>query len=112
MCFTAVINEKNHDDIILHSSVFLKERRAEGSDPGLCVAIEDQDTDKPSLMEFGRRATCSVLTKKEAYQLAEKLGIHLSEQGDRRRRYWRACRSWAPHDRQPRQIQGRISDTG
>jgi len=32
-------------------------------------------------MECGRRATCSVLTKKEAYPLAEKLGIHLSEHG-------------------------------
>jgi len=81
MCFTAEINEKHHSDIILHSSVFLKERHAEGSDPGLCVAIEDRITDKPSLMEFGRRATCSVLTKEEAYQLAEKLGIHLSEHG-------------------------------
>jgi hypothetical protein len=81
MCFAAVIDEKHYSDIILHSSLFLKERRAEGSDPGLCVAIEDRVIDKPALMEFGRRATCDVLTKKEAYQLAEKLGIHLSEHG-------------------------------
>jgi hypothetical protein len=81
MCFSATIDERHYNDIILHASIFLKERRAEGSDPGLCVAVEDRIADKASLMEFSRRATCSVLTKKEAYQLAEKLGIHLSEHG-------------------------------
>jgi hypothetical protein len=81
MCFTAEIKEKHYADIISHSIDFLKERSAEGSDPGLCVAIEERIADKSSLMDFGRRATCSVLTKTEAYQLAETLGIHLSEHG-------------------------------
>lgn len=81
MCFSAWIEATRYDDIILHSSVFLKERRAEGSDPGLCIAIEDRIADKRSLMDFGRRATSNILTKTEAYQLAETLGIHLSEHG-------------------------------
>ena len=63
---------------------YLLDNGAEGSDPGLCVTnlevISPEDALK--LMEFGSRAKKEVLSKEEAYLLAEKIkGVHLSEHG-------------------------------
>lgn len=60
---------------------YLERESAEGSDPGLCIVELDSLTDRQYLVEFGKRAKERVLTKKEAYQTALKLGVHLSEHG-------------------------------
>jgi len=62
-------------------SAYLETHSAPGSDPGLCIVPEPGDKTCKALMSFGLRAKKEVLTKSQAYALAEKLGIHLSEHG-------------------------------
>lgn len=81
MCFSAEIQEKYYQDIIDYGMEFLKREHAKGSDPGLCVVKTKELNDKESLMEFGKKAQKEVLTKEQAYLLAETLDIHLSEHG-------------------------------
>jgi hypothetical protein len=62
-------------------SAYLEKNSAPGSDPGLCIAQELAADDCQRLMDFGLRAKKEVLTKKDAYNLADELGVHLSEHG-------------------------------
>lgn len=64
---------------IERSSRFLCDHSAEGSDPGLCVVMEDQIN--PSLQEFGQNAKTKVLSKQSAISLAHQYHCHLSEHG-------------------------------
>lgn len=50
----------------------------EGSDPGVCVVTENDDS-IPRLIEFGRRAATVVVTQADAYEAAA--GSHLSGHG-------------------------------
>lgn len=54
---------------------------AVAADPGLAVLNLDSEYDMPALIDFGLRAKKTVLTKVDAYQLAEELGVSLSEHG-------------------------------
>jgi len=81
MCFKAEMDIKYLDDMIKYAGKFLEENSAEGSDPGLCVAVTDHLKDKEKLVKFGIDATKSVLTKSDAISLAAELKIHLSEHG-------------------------------
>lgn len=81
MCFSATGDDNKLNDIITFSRHFLRERSAPGSDPGLCVAMDDKNLNRPALEEFGLQAKKIILTKEDAYHLARKTGIHLSENG-------------------------------
>ncbi len=81
MCFKARINPEHLDDIIKYSQETLVKNSAEGSDPGLCVAVADRITDRDELIRFGLDATKKVLCKEEAISLAERMNVHLSEHG-------------------------------
>jgi hypothetical protein len=81
MCFRAVIQTEQLEDIIQFGSTFLEETSAPGSDPGLCVVNVDKLSTPDALITFGTLAKKQVLTKKEAYETAKNLGIHLSEHG-------------------------------
>ena len=81
MCFKAEMDIKYIEEMIDYAGKFLKEKSAEGSDPGLCVAVTEHVMDKEKLIKFGIDATRIVLTKKEAIDLARELQIHLSEHG-------------------------------
>lgn len=81
MCFQAVIREHNLANTIQFAKAFLKKASAQGSDPGLCVAVERQSLDHQALIDFGLQAKKNVFTKQEAYVLAERTGVHLSEHG-------------------------------
>lgn len=81
MCFEADINDVCLNDIISYASDFLKNESAEGSDPGLCVISIDKLSEPELLIDFGRKAKKEVLTISQAYNLAERLGVHLSEHG-------------------------------
>jgi hypothetical protein len=74
-------NEENIAQIVAFAGAFLTEQSLEGSDPGLCVAHLDSLKETERLIEFGLQAKVEVLKKDHAYQLAEELGIHLSEHG-------------------------------
>jgi hypothetical protein len=81
MCFEADIESEYFEDLTRFSMDFLSTESAEGSDPGLCIVPLDTLKDKQDLINFGRNAKKNVLSKKTAYDLAEKLNIHLSEHG-------------------------------
>jgi hypothetical protein len=81
MCFSATINDSFLETLISHASGFLERESAEGSDPGLCVAVSDRIASPEGLKEFGLKAKQQVLTKSEAYYLAQNLGVHLSAHG-------------------------------
>lgn len=81
MCFRADIENDALDRVIGYASDFLARESAEGSDPGLCVAVVDRLSAPDRLISFGKQAKQSVLTKDLAYELARHEGIHLSEHG-------------------------------
>jgi tRNA(Ile2) C34 agmatinyltransferase TiaS len=81
MCFAAEIDPTCHGTLISHAAAFLARESAENSDPGLCVVAVDQLADRDTLIAFGRLAKQSVLSKEDAYALAQRTGIHLSEHG-------------------------------
>jgi hypothetical protein len=81
MCFSAVIGDTRLDDVIQFARQFLQKASAPGSDPGLCVTTLSDSLDSKALTTFGLKAKQSVLTKEEAYFLADKAGVHLSEHG-------------------------------
>ena len=82
MCFTARIGgEVQLARILTVSKAFITEQSAEGSDPGLAIALADLQLQQGPLIDFGQRAKQTILTKEEAYALAKDLGVHLSEHG-------------------------------
>lgn len=81
MCFIAEISEDNLGEMIACLAGFLETSSAPGSDPGLCVAVDDRIQDIDSLMNFGFKAKTEVLNKQDAYETAQRCGIHLSEHG-------------------------------
>lgn len=81
MCFAAELDRTKLDSFIDHASQFLRSQSAPGSDPGLCVARLEDRNGLDELIGFGRRAKMSVLTKKDAYELALRHNIHLSAHG-------------------------------
>ena len=81
MAFSAAIDEERLDDFIAFASDFLTSQSAPESDPGLCVTPWPQARAGDELVRFGRQAKEQVLTKDEAYSLARRWGIHLSEHG-------------------------------
>lgn len=81
MCFEVSIDQNRLDTIISYGKEYLVSQSAEGSDPGLCVAVNGEKLNREKLIQFGLMAKKSILSKDMAYTLAEELGIHLSEHG-------------------------------
>lgn len=81
MCFAAELGESYLDGLINFASDFLSRECAEGSDPGLCIAVPERLSKPGVLIDFGRRAKETIVSKTEAYSLAQQLDIHLSEHG-------------------------------
>jgi len=81
MCFAAELDESYLDVLTSFASDFLTRESAEGSDPGLCIAVPGRLSMPGLLIEFGRKAKETVINKQEAYDLARQLGVHLSEHG-------------------------------
>jgi hypothetical protein len=54
---------------------YVRERAAEGSDPGVCLAEAKQVT--PEMEQFGQAATTRIVEMREAYAVAEKAGVEL-----------------------------------
>lgn len=81
MCFKGEIDPEFLGRVISHAGDLLERMSAEGSDPGLCVAVTDRISGKDKLINFGCDATSRVLTKEDAIELAGITGVHLSEHG-------------------------------
>jgi hypothetical protein len=81
MCFPADIDDAYIDEFIARAETFLQLESASGSDPGLCVAEIERLSAPDELIAFGKSAKQVVLEKETAYELAKRLGVHLSEHG-------------------------------
>jgi hypothetical protein len=81
MCFSAVCDESRLAELINCSKYFLQKYAAPESDPGLSVVINNDQLIREDLMSFGQKAKQCVVDKEEAYDLAHRLGVHLSEHG-------------------------------
>ncbi len=81
LCCEVQLNRPSPDELIAFCGAWLEENSAPGSDPGLCVVPCNSTTDARRLIDFGRRAKQTVLTKPDAYRLAGDIEVHLSEHG-------------------------------
>ncbi len=80
MCFNCEIEEKDYEKLVELCFNHLKNESAEGSDPGIAIA-ELGESDEQALILFGKDAKRKILTKSEAYELAQKAGVYLNEVG-------------------------------
>lgn len=81
MCFSATTKNNRLDDVIEFAKQFLKKASAPESDPGLCIAVDNDLLDRAALAAFGASAKQTIHSKQEAYSLAKMTGVHLSEHG-------------------------------
>jgi len=73
--------EVQPEELIAGAAAFLEAGSAPGSDPGLCLACEDELRERKSLEAWGWRAKREVLSKEAAFELACRCNVHLSEHG-------------------------------
>lgn len=71
----------SYEELTAKASAYLEETLAPGADPGLCVAKADEIRYPERLVKWGYQAKKEVLTKADAYALAEECCVHLSEHG-------------------------------
>jgi len=81
MCVQVDLFDAGKEDLVAYLGGFLEKQAAHGSDPGLCVAELGSELDRSLLIEFGIKAKSEIVFKADAYNIAEKTGIHLSEHG-------------------------------
>ncbi|MDX9786106.1 MAG: hypothetical protein RBT11_05005 [Desulfobacterales bacterium] len=81
MCFPAEIKGGCMEAFVTFAIAFLQKESAPGSDPGLCVVNIDRLLSPDELMAFGHDAKNKVLMKADAYEIANRLRVHLSEHG-------------------------------
>lgn len=81
MCIPAICAADKLDDVISFGRSYLENTSAEGSDPGLCVVVDEPRLERDCLISFGQKAKRDVLDKQAAYALANALGVCLSEHG-------------------------------
>ncbi len=74
MCMVMDIDGIDMKDIMKAAEEILFENMAESSDPGMCFCRLDQLREPDRLIAYGKRAQKEVLTKAEAYELAEQIG--------------------------------------
>ena len=81
MCFVAELGGEHLERVVDFARDFLDRECAAGSDPGLCVAVLDRMGSTDELIAFGQRAKQEVIAMPEAFELAQRLGVHLSAHG-------------------------------
>ena len=80
MC-TILTEVESEQTLIREVESQLKNKAAEGSDPGICFSLWDGIRNPEILTAYARRAKKEVLTKEEAYNIAETCGLYLNELG-------------------------------
>ncbi|MCG8481815.1 MAG: hypothetical protein MJA31_00755, partial [Clostridia bacterium] len=81
MCFDCEIDDSKYEILEETLSTYLKNESADGSDPGICIVKLTHETNEDLLLDFGLRAKKCILTKEEAYDVANELGLYLKEEG-------------------------------
>lgn len=87
MCFDAVVDVRHYSAMQAKLSRYIEDESAEDSDPGLCIAevdrllLPENKAVRDKLTDFAYKAKTEVLTKLDAYTLAEEAGLFLCEYG-------------------------------
>lgn len=84
MAFTCRIEADRYDDVVQLAGAHLRKESAEGSDPGLAILNTESLHNTPKkqrIIDYGYAAKRQVLTKDDAWHIAEELGIYLDEFG-------------------------------
>ncbi|MRR57931.1 MAG: hypothetical protein EG824_06950 [Deltaproteobacteria bacterium] len=81
MCFNASMTGEHLGAFTEFAADFLASESADGSDPGLCIAVTERMRHSDRLVEFGYLAKRAVLEMKDAFGLASETGVHLSSHG-------------------------------
>lgn len=81
MAFECEIMDADYDAMRLRALEHLKEESAEGSDPGIGIAVLDENLDLEMIKQYGLKAKTQVLNKDYAYRVADQLGVYLMELG-------------------------------
>lgn len=84
MCMVMDMGESNlhWEDLQEEAARIIKEHAAASADPGLCICRLDALREPDRLIAYGKRAQEEVITKEEAYSLAEEIGgVLLQEYG-------------------------------
>jgi len=81
MCFNVSMAEEHLGALTEFAADFLAGESAEGSDPGLCIAVSEHMRRTDRLIEFGYLAKRAVIEMKDAFGLASEAGVHLSCHG-------------------------------
>lgn len=76
-----ITDGEGFEKIIKLATKFLEENHAPESDPGLCVVAVDKLLSKDKLIDFGFKAKNHLVNMEEAYEIANKTGVHLSSHG-------------------------------
>lgn len=79
MCFSTELSEAQKEDVVSFVIQHIEEYSAPTSQPGICIGFEKDIVDAQKLMQFGFDAKTKVLTKKDAYAMAQEQNFHLSE---------------------------------
>lgn len=83
MCMVMDMDREDLSGIKEAAEKILLAHMAKTSDPGLCICRLDQVKEPDMLIAYGRRAQQEVLSKEEAYRLADKIGgVILQEYGN------------------------------
>lgn len=80
MCFPCEIEEKDYDRLVSLCFEHLKKESAQGSDPGLAVAVLGK-ADEAMLIAYGKDAKRKIIHKNDAYAVAKKADVYLNEAG-------------------------------
>jgi len=81
MCFSGETPRVNIEKVKKITIDFIKKESAPKSDPGVCMVFPEELIEPERLIHFGIRAKKEKILKNEAYSLANRLSIHLSEHG-------------------------------
>ena len=80
MCFGVVIPDENYEELKAKAAEILASESDPESDPGLAIA--DIDTvDAEKLIAYGKECKRRLMTKADAYAIAEEAGFFLNEYG-------------------------------
>lgn len=79
MCFTTYLSIKEREEVTKFILEHVENISAPTSDPGVCIAFEDEINDLETLISYGLDAKEKVLTKESAYIIAQKHNLFLRE---------------------------------
>ncbi len=80
MCFEAVLPDSDYDELVERARDLVSKESDPESDPGLAIADVDA-VDRDVLIAYGKECKRRLMTKADAYEIADKAGFYLTELG-------------------------------